>query len=124
MPFTTLDNRNIVNVLTDSGVYQFGEGYERTILVNKWHPESDRLMAKVDIRIDRLPSESRAMGLVWISASQTWMPLIKFSPQDFWPVMPGYLRWANDTSDDKTWTLAGQIMDELIDLAEQTDLLG
>lgn len=120
----TLDNTKVVNVLTDSGVYTEGEGYERVILVNKWHPDNDRLMARVSIRVDRLPGDSHALGEVWISASQTWLPLIKFAPQDFWPVMPGYLRWANDTSDEKTWSLAAQIMDELIDLAEQTDLIG
>lgn len=102
-------------VLSDSGVFQSGEGYERVILVNSWHPDKPRHLGRLHIRVDRIPAESFAVAETW-TTDGGWMPMIEFSPHDFWPEMPGYLRWAKDTSDVKTRRLSGELLTELVRL--------
>lgn len=97
------------SVITDSGVYQEGEGYGRLMMI---HTPENRLV-KAEMRIDRAPEKSFARGEVWVPATG-WQPLVTIPHTEFWKSMPGYLRWANDRSDVETFRLAAWIFEEII----------
>lgn len=106
-----------IPLLTDSEVFQSGNGYERIMIVNGWNDGAMNAMAQIHIRVDKNPGESFAKVSAW-TPNSGWQTLITTAPQDFWHDMPGYLRWANDNSDSKTQRLASDLIAELIDLAE------
>lgn len=104
-------NDDYKSVVTDSGVYQLGEGYERVMMI---HTPENRLV-KAELRVDRAPEKSFARGHIWIH-EKGWEPLVVISPNDFWRDMPGYLRWANDRSDVESFRLSARIFEEILAL--------
>lgn len=106
------------NVYTDSGVYQEGQGYERLILVRGWDTDEPQRLARIHIRVDRVPDLSFARLVAYehpITLDEQPAVNISLPPADFWREMPGYLRWANDSSEDKTWALAERLVKILVD---------
>lgn len=103
-------------VLTDSDVYQEGQGYERVMIVRNWHRLNPTKICQVTIRVDRNPSESFARVAVWVDG-RGWNQMAVIPPREFWRDMPGYLRWSNDSSDTKTAQLAGDLVEELVKVA-------
>lgn len=108
-------------LLTDSGVYQQGEGYERMVIINKWYPGKDRLMAKFHIRVDKVPGSSFANTEVWMN-DRGWQVVAMLDHREFWSDMPGYLRWSNDTSDSKTARLMSDMVGDLVSLVEDHEV--
>lgn len=98
------------SIVTDSDVYKEGEGYERIFIYNNWDPEDLKRMAQVHIRVDRNPAESYCKIAVWADG---WNPITQIPPNDWWPKMPGYLRWTRDDSERKTYGLSREAMTSL-----------
>lgn len=109
------------HVMADTRVYQSEEGYERLMLINGWNPDDDEHLARIWIRVDRNPSASFARVQAWTTQGG-WSELVVIPPNEFWREMPGYLRWANDTSETHTMRLAKRLMEELIRVADQVNL--
>lgn len=106
--------------LADTEVYQDGEGYERVLLVIGWDPANERRIAKIHIRVDRVPGNSFALGSVW--TTHGWVPFLSRNSVLFWSLMPGYTRWKQDHAESKTFGLAVEIVDRLRVVAESSDL--
>lgn len=113
---------NLTNypLLSDSGVFQADEGYERILIVKGWHPEKPNMMAELNIRVDRVPGLSYAITSVW--AGRGWQPIAHLDHREFWEVMSGYLRWANDKSDQDTARLASNMISDLVALVEDGEV--
>jgi hypothetical protein len=109
-------------ILTDSGVYQEGEGYERLILVNHWDAEFPRRLAKFHIRVDRIPSRSFANTYVWSRPTSSWQLVAMWDHRDFWDSMPGYLRWSNDRSDEETARMLSNMVIDLLALIHEKEI--
>lgn len=110
-----------IKTLSDSEVYTEGEGYERIAIFTGWHQEDPRLMARTYIRVDRNPAASFAKIGVWTTQAG-WQDLIQIPPNDFWHDMPGYLRWARDTSDRATYALTQELVQRLVTLQADSDI--
>lgn len=115
-------NSIVYPLLTDSGVYQEGEGYERVAIVNHINPALPRQMVKFEVRVDRVPGRSYANTHVWSSANQAWQVVAMLDHREFWDDMPGYLRWANDTSDNKTAGLLARMVADIVALIESGEV--
>ena len=111
----------VVNIQSDSLVYQQGQGYERLMLINAWNPEDPRQLARVWIRVDRNPGESFARADIY-TLEGGFQQAVMLPVNDWWTDMPGYLRWANDNSRAKTHQLATRIVERLQNLAGEVDL--
>lgn len=125
---TTLTNEATIRsngirypLLTDSGVYEQGEGYERVVIINGWHPDKKRMMAKFHIRVDRVPGHSFANTEVW-TGERGWQVVAMVDHRDFWQTMTGYRRWANDRSDQDTQRLASDMVADLVALVEDREV--
>lgn len=108
-------------VLSDSGVYTVEEGYQREVIINGWLAGKPRQMAKVSIRVDRIPAKSYAKIESW-TIQAGWQLVGQIDHRDFWPDMPSYLRWSKDTSDDKTGRLAADLVADLVINATFADI--
>lgn len=111
----------IVDIVADSKVYQSGQGYERLVLIKGWNPAEERHLARLWIRVDRNPSDSFAKAEAW-TEDGGWQVIVTFPPNEFWTEMPGYLRWANDTSEAKTRQLMDRLTAALVEVAKAGDL--
>lgn len=103
------------SVPVDSGVYQEGQGYERILLVRDWNANDRTITGRVHLRVDRVPEFSFAKFEVWDNGLSDWRLMFQLAPSAFWSEMPGYLRWARDTSESKTWGLAMRLRDQAAD---------
>jgi hypothetical protein len=99
----------LVPILSDSEVYQDGDGYERVLLV---HME-DNTLFRAYVRVDKAPENSFAHGDVWVPATG-WHRIVAIAPHTWWKDVPGYLRWSNDRSDTATYRLLVQILEEIV----------
>lgn len=95
-----------VPVISDTQVYQDGDGYERLVLVHL----NDNTLYQAHVRVDKAPEKSFAVGEVWVPASG-WNRLVTLPANDWWKQVPGYLRWSNDSSDIATYRLIVQIFE-------------
>ncbi len=112
---------NTVTIVADSGVYQQKQGYERLMLVSHWNPEDDMQLARIWIRVDRIPAESFAQADIY-TLDGGFQKVVVIPHQDWWWDMPGYLRWAQDTSGVKTHRLATRLVDELRRVATEAEV--
>lgn len=109
-------------LLSDSGVYQNREGYERILIVTGWHHAQLARMAEFHIRVDRVPGFSFANTSVWTQQSG-WQAVAHMDHREFWDDMPGYLRWSNDSSDSKTAALASDMIGLLVTMIDEGDIV-
>lgn len=98
-----------VPVVSDTGVHQNGDGYERLMLVHMGNNELFRAW----VRVDKAPENSFARGDVWIP-STGWQAIATLPAHEWWKSVPGYLRWSNDSSDVATYRLLVRIFEEIV----------
>lgn len=98
-----------VPVLSDTQVYQDGEGYERVMLVHL----GDNTLYRALVRVDKAPENSMAVGDVWVPTTG-WNRIVAIPSHQWWKDVPGYLRWSNDRSDVATYRLIVQIFEEIV----------
>ncbi len=98
-----------VPVISDTGVHQNGDGYERCMLVHM----GDNSLFRAWIRVDKAPEHSFAHGDVWVP-SDGWNQIVVLPSHDWWKSVPGYLRWSNDSSDVATYRLMTKILEEIV----------
>lgn len=114
-------NDTAPDLMFDSGVYESGLGYERLALVHNWNPEDGGHLARLYVRVDKNPSASFARAEAW-TPNAGWQVIANIGPVDFWREMPGYLRWANDTSHAKTRQLLDRLYGILTEIAKRGGL--
>lgn len=108
-----------IEIQADTEVYASGEGYQRTMLFTNWNPDNTRRLAKVDLRIDRIPGSSYAIGFVWTDGG--WVQMIRPHTVTYWSDMPGYTRSSQDAAEVKTRLLGLKIVGMMEDLAANAD---
>lgn len=114
---TNLSTETMTRTLSDSGIYQEGEGWERVMIVSHWNPETPRQMSMIHLRVDRIPGRSFLTTSVW--APQTgWQRIADRDHREFWEHMPGYLRWSNDFSEQASRGLMDEAIQSLVVLAQ------
>lgn len=107
------------NMLTDSGVYASDDkhAYERIAIVNGWHPDNPRLMARITVRVHRQPSRSLARVDIW-QTGRGWVTVTERNPHRFWGKMPGYDRGHGPEAERLTMRLIEDLNNEVAILAE------
>lgn len=105
----------------DSGVYQAGEGYQRTLLFTNWSTNNTRRLAKVDLRIDRIPGDSYAIVSVW-NTDRGWVEVLRPHTVTYWHSMPGYTRHEGTRTEEETYRLAASLIEQIEELAVAADL--
>lgn len=98
-----------VPIVSDTEVYQDGDGYERMLLV---HFEQNTLV-KAHIRVDKAPENSFAIGEIWVPATG-WNRIAVLPANEWWKSVPGYLRWAKDSSDAATYKMLIKILEAML----------
>lgn len=101
-------------IISDSGVFVNGQGYERVIMVRGWRGRGwERQLAQVRIRVDRFEIRSYAMADVWSESTQSWTIMVRLHPKQWWSNMQGYQRAAGKQAEIDTRLLAEDVIDEL-----------
>lgn len=108
-------------VLTDTGIYPESQAYSRTVILSGWHPDDDRLLARVSATVHRLPSESRATGSVWVP-DRGWVVLVDYPNVLFWSDFPGYDRWESAKVGPKMNQLVEKIAGLMAEIATYADV--
>lgn len=98
----------------DTECHRQGEGYERTLIFQKWDSNNVRRLARVQIRVDRFRQASFANVDVWIPTSG-WQYVTSVPQEEFWEQMPSYTRGQTRHADRETLNLADELIDRLIE---------
>lgn len=110
--YLRVDNVNVAKIDSDTGVRPVREGYERTLILRQWHPTEKDWLAQVQIRIDRLPFESKVVGSIWLG-DPGWSAVKYLPSSEFWREMPGYQRWGGEEAHFATLRLAARVITEM-----------
>lgn len=105
--------KNSPNTISDSGVLKRGDGYERVVTFDGWHPTKPDWLAQVRIRVDRIPYDSYAKAYVW-TKDAGWQVMVVENPDDFWSWTPGFERWASPDTEKATWKIFTLTSDQLV----------
>lgn len=100
-------------ILSDSGVFVDGDGYERVLLVAGWDLSDLTRICQIHLRVDKHPEKSFARGSVYGRTSKRgepgWILIGQIAPINFWYAMPGYARAANESANTSTIRLSARV---------------